>query len=428
MYALSALLTACSQPVPPPDKVDVVLVVVDTLRRDHTEVYGYSRPTTPALSALAAQGVRYDRAVSAAPWTLPSVTATLTGELPSTLGVVRHDSLVPDDALLISEVFSEAGWTTGAVTSHSFFSPDHNLQQGFSVFDTRNIAGHRAETSAGVTDAVLRFLRRNPGEAVFVVAHYFDPHFAYLAHEGHTFDGPDYDGPIRSGLPIKKLRALAPALTASDHEALRRLYDSEVAHTDHHIGRLLDALEARGPERTLVIVTHDHGESFMEHGHMGHTTQLYGELIDAPLVVRYPAGVGPAPGTVVSERVSLMDLPRTIASVAGLDASAFSGHSLLSPAPDRVVQSETLKGADLRAVVGPRHKLIWNRKTDRRQLFDLEADPGEQHALSAQPSSPEVEALQPLLHRWGPSRASQAAALSEEAQERLRALGYIDEP
>jgi len=423
-----ALFLACGRapapPPPPADTRDAVLIVVDTLRRDHLSAYGYARPTSPRLDAFAAGAVRYDGAISAAPWTLPSVTALLTGALPSSLGVTRHDSTVPDDALLISEVLSAAGWATGAVSSHSFFSPEHNLQQGFATFDTDNIVGHRAETSAGVTDAAIRFLDAHRSEPVFLVVHYFDPHFAYLRHDDFPFDGPAYDGPVQPGTPIKELRALAARIQPADTDALGRLYDSEVAHTDHHIGRLLDAIAERGrAERSLVAVTHDHGEEFFEHGFIGHTSALYGALINAPLLVRYPTGVGPALGSTEAARVSLMDLPATIAAVLGVDAP-LSGPSLLHPSDDRVVRSETQKGADLRAVVGARHKLIWDRREDQWMLFDVLADPLDTTDLIA--SAPEAAAaLRPHARRWGSARPAAGTSLSPASLERLRALGYL---
>lgn len=420
------LLLSCTTPEAPPPPagtVDAILIVVDTLRRDHTSAYGHDRETTPRLAALAAEGVRYDRAVSAAPWTLPSMAAMLTGQLPSALGVTRHDSRLPDDARLLSAALSEAGWATGAVSSHSFFSPEHGFDRGFSSFDTGNIRGHRAETSAGVTDAAIRFLRDHPSEPVFLVVHYFDPHFAYIDHPETSFADPAYAGPVKSGAPIAALREQAPTLGAADWDALGRLYDAEIAHTDRHIGRLLDAIAAEGrAERALVAVTHDHGESFYEHGHLGHTTELYGALVDAPLVVRYPSAVGPTPGTTVPEPVSLMDLPRTVSEVLGVSAD-FPGESLLHPAAGRVVRSETQKGADLRAVVDDRHRLIWDRSADTWHLYDTTADPGDTTDLSAvRPEA--VAALRPHLKRWVAAGAGAGATLSPESLERLRVLGY----
>ena len=371
-------LGACSvsppPPPPPADAIDVVVVVVDSLRRDRTSTYGHVAPTTPTLDALAAGGVRYERATSVAPWTLPAMAGMLTGQLPSSLGVTQHDSRVPDDALLISEALSAAGWATAAISSHSFFSPDHNLQQGFSVFDTTNIVGHQQETSEGVTDAALRFLTEHPSEPVFLVAHYFDPHFAYIAHRDAQIEMPAHQGQVVPGMSIQALRALQPS--DADRDAVMAIYDGEIAHTDAHIGRLMAGIAARGRlDQTLVVVTHDHGEAFWEHGHLGHTIELYEQAIASPLVVDYPAGWGPPAGTAVAERVSLLDLPVTIAAITGVE-DVFAGHALFAPQIDRIVQSETLKGADLRAVLTARHKLIWDRKADTVQLFDLAQETG----------------------------------------------------
>jgi arylsulfatase A-like enzyme len=428
--AAAALLpAACGAPPRPAEPPNVLLIVVDTLRRDHLGAYGYRRATSPNLDGLAAESLRYERALSQAPWTLPAVAALLTARDPSALGITSTRSVVPPDLVLLPEILQAHGYVTGAVVSHKFVSARWGFDQGFDSFDESNVRGHRAVTSPGVSDAALAFLDAHADERFFLFVHYFDPHFSYLEHEGFGFAGEaPYTGPVRSGASFEQLSRLR--LSPADGLELRRIYDSEIAFTDHHIGRLLDALRARGLlEKTLVVLTSDHGEEFLERGGIGHGKTLHEELVGVPLLVRRPGG---RPG-VVRRPVALLDVFPSVLDAAGIPQPRESEGVVL---PDdggaeagRILFSATQQGRGLRAAVDPRHKLV-RRSDGRMQLFDLERDPGETRDLSAQ-----VGRLAPALERAlgaYESRilAAQAGArleLSRSEREALRSLGYAEE-
>jgi arylsulfatase A-like enzyme len=313
------------------DRPSVLLIVVDTLRRDHLGAYGHPRSPSPNLDRLAADSVRYDDAVSQAPWTLPSVGSLLTSRQPGALGLTRFSSALGDDAVLLSELLQRHGYATGAVVSHRFCSSRWGFDQGFDVFDEDNARGHGAVTSPGVSDRALAFLDAHGERPFFLWLHYFDPHFDYLEHEG--FGRPRdaaYEGPIRSGMEFPRLFELRGSLAPRDVDELRRIYESEIAFTDHHIGRVLDRLRESGRlERTVVVLTADHGEEFLEHGGLGHSRTLYQELLAVPLLVRIP---GRAPG-VVTSRVALLDvLPTVLAALSLPPASGAAGAELPAPA------------------------------------------------------------------------------------------------
>jgi arylsulfatase A-like enzyme len=414
---------------------NVLLLVIDTVRRDRLGVYGNQPSPSPHIDALARSGVRYDRAMATASWTLPSVASMLTSQLPSNLGIRGARRALPDDALLLSEVLREHGFRTTAVISHSYVSSQWGFDQGFEVFEERNVLGANAITSPGVSDDAIAFLEshgeRHAGEPFFLLVHYFDPHFPYIEHPGFERPGGgDYRGPIHSGLEWKKLRALEASLGRTDTAELLRIYDSEIAFTDHHLGRVLEALDALAlAERTLVILASDHGEEFLDHGRLGHGRSLYGELVAVPLVVRYP---GSQPG--VDERpASTLDIFPTVLDVVGIETSSpLAGVSLRAPRPpDRPIYSETHRGVDLRAVRAESFKLIRDGARGSEQLFDLEVDAAEREDLGDRAEfADRKDALRRLLLDWpAPERPTEGpeVEIGEEERARLRTLGYEDD-
>jgi arylsulfatase A-like enzyme len=415
--------------------INVLLIVIDTLRRDRMGVYGHLRNTTPRISKLAESSVVYERALSQAPWTTPSVASLLSSTYPTMLGIENHRSVLPESADLLPEVLREAGFATGAVVSHSFCSSEWGFSQGFDHFDESNVQGHDAVTSADVTDRATDFLERQAeNEPWFLFVHYFDPHVAYVHHAEFSFGGPEpgYDGPIFSGILMRKLRALRPQLRPADVREITRLYDSEIAFTDAQVGRLLDRLYERGKfESTLIVLTADHGEEFLEHGQLGHTQTLYGELIGVPLIIHYP-GVA---ASRVHPHVGLVDVYPTITAFLGIEAPAsvlgtslYDSRTAAHRAPDAVF-SETSRRSRLRAAVADGYKLILDLDTGQRALYDLESDPGETVDIAGR-APQRVAALSERLDAWmESSEAARSSApeltLTPEQEEHLKQLGYL---
>lgn len=409
---------------------DIVVIVVDTLRRDRLGTYGDTTATTPAIDRLAEDGIRYDGAVSTAPWTTPSVASLLTSRMPSQLGILTGRTQLPDDATLLSELLGPAGYATAGVISHTYCGSRWNFDQGFDVFDESGVGPPKAATGATVTDRALAILAEHP-EPLFLFVHYFDPHFPYIEHPGLTAPrSADYAGPIHAGMRIVRMRKLASRLTDADRAELDRLYAGEVRYTDQQIDRLLRGLrEAKRYDDALIVLTHDHGEALGDHGRIGHTGRLYGELVAAPLIVKYPGG---QPRGADPRPASLLDVVPTVAAALDLELPPGAlGHPLSGPAPadDRLLLSETSKGARLRAVSGLGHRLIRDDERGRTELYDLVADPSETTDLADAPGSAELRAhLEGQLSAWPqPEHAGASADIDEAERERLRALGYLDE-
>ena len=435
LCAVSCTTDPPSRGLPPGNaRSNVILIVVDTLRKDHLGAYGYLRPTSPNIDRLASESMRYTRCFSQAPWTTPSVGALLTSLYPSRLAIRDIPNALDDEFELLPEMLQRSGYVTGGIVSHEFLGSRWNFDQGFDEFHDDLAGSHDSVSSPDVTDRAISFVERRATKPFFLFVHYFDPHHLYLPHEGFRFeDSADYNGPLSPEITPRQLNRL-PQDAIGDGEVryLKALYDSEVAFTDHHLGRLLDDLRKRGLyEDALIVFTSDHGEEFFDHRGFGHTTTLYDELINVPLLIKLP---GRTDGSVSHRTVALIDVLPTILEILDLPPpSGLDGRSLLaldSETEERTVMSETSRGEALRAVIQGPMKLIHDLILNRTVLFDLQADPGEQHDLAG--SGMEREPLlREALDRWlelefpGGGRPRRVQ-LSEEDQKRLRALGYVE--
>jgi arylsulfatase A-like enzyme len=444
----TSLLMACGEPEPVAGEpatqnpeaahptTNVLLIVIDTLRADHMSAYGHERPTTPRLAELARESVTYRRAYSQAPWTTPSIGSLLTSRSPTALGIHGDRSPLPQETRLLSEALRDAGFSTGGIVSHDYCSTRWGFARGFDHFDESSIRGYQAVTSQRVTNLGIAFVESQGERPWFLFLHYFDPHFSYVEHRRFAFGGraADYAGPIKSRMRFKALYPERPELDAADLGELERLYDSEIAFTDHHIGRLLDHLRARGIlDQTLVILTADHGEEFLDHDDLGHAKTLYDELVRVPLMLRVPGAVP----TLIDAPVGLIDVYPSVLDYLGLPAEPrAAGRSLLrdgkpDPAPTRPVHSETSRlGRSLHSIVEGRHKLVLDLESDRAELYDLRDDPGERRDLAAREPRRAAALRAQLEEHIARQRASatdpREIELSDEERERLEQLGYLE--
>lgn len=421
---LHAVATASPRTVPRRG-ASVVLIVIDTLRADHVGSYGHAFPTTPALDAFTRDAVAFRNAIALAPWTTPSLAATLASRFPSEVFAPRAP-LAPRQ-LMLAELFRDAGHRTAAFVSHLNVASERGFAQGFEVFDQADARGHAHVSSPSLTRKAAAFLERHRDEAFFLLVHYFDPHVAYQAQPGCEFD-PGYAGPVRSGLDHGELNGLVRRLGDRDLAHVRALYDSEICFTDRHVGALLDRLRALGLyESAAIAVTADHGEEFAEREpFIGHGRHLHQELVRVPLLVKPP---GRGAGRVSETWVSLLDLAPTLAGLAGLGTPVgFRGRPLPlggdgAPAP---LFSENDRQE---AVIADGWKLM--REGTSERLFELRSDPGETRDRRATEGA-RAERLGALLDRWraglvplGPG-ADVPSPFTPEQREQLRALGYTE--
>lgn len=421
-----------------PERVNVLLVVADTLRADRLSAYGYARPTSPNLERMAADGVLFEHAWSQASSTFPSMNSLLTSRHPALFFGQPHGNLgIPPQFPQLAELLHRAGYATAAVSASPIVRHRPgavNKVGGFgSGFDTFEEA---CEWRWGrcVSDAALRLLPELR-EPFFLYTHYLDPHAVYtpprpLARRFAAAQRGTHDW-SRAGDPRPISAALySGAETAWDDrdvQQLSALYDGEVAMFDRELGRVLDALEKRGlAERTLVIVAADHGEAFLEHGHTEHGHSLFEEELHVPLVLRPPGG---GKGRRVAAAVANVDILPTVLDYLRLAGPpGIEGRSLRPLAEGRAEERQArplfaLIG-ELRATTDGRHKLIRHLGNGEVQLFDLQADAGERRDLwPAQTAAARPLAI--ALTAWVEREGPEARERSSEAVARLRALGYM---
>jgi len=374
-------------PAPPAAGLNVLFIILDTVRARSLGLFGAAVANTPRLEAMAANGVMFERAIANAPWTLASHASMFTGRPVHEVGVDFERSL-DDRYPTLAEVLRERGYLTAGFTANFFYTTwESGLQRGFVHYDAQPVTPSQVlkssalgqyiehlvfgfslqertspRRSAGdINQAFLRWLGDAQERPFFAFLNYLDAHRRYQAPE-------PFRSRYRAGL--------------SDVHA----YQAAIAYEDHEVGLLLDSLAARGVLRnTLVIVTSDHGEMLGEHGLIGHTKGLYLPLLRVPLVLSLP---GRIPTDIrVAGTAPLQDLAGTILDVLGTaGAPALPGRSLVSrwaapdTAPSDIVLSEYSAGGARSLFDGRLHYL---RQPDGKEsLFDVSADPAEMHDLA----------------------------------------------
>lgn len=424
---------------------NVLLVLLDAAGARHFGCYGYARATTPEIDRLAAEGVLFDRAYTPAAFTYAAMGALWTSQVPDqgqAEWIREGDGFLPADRLTLAEVLSANGVRTAAFVANPSASSGFGLHRGFTEFHELYRAPWSADGMPGaeVTGRALReWLGHAPPGPFFAYVHFREPHYPYAPP-------PPFDTLFLSGAadstpsPARRLDwqeelALGRRTPTSEEvDLLTRLYDGNLAYADRELGRVRRTLEERGLwERTVVIVTADHGEAMYEHGWVGHNTQVYEESVRIPLIVRFPRGA--APPRRVGHLASLLDVGPTVADVFGLGsrtAGWFHGRSLLRDALGQGVTSSVVSrtsGATY-ALVHGRYKLIHDISSAGDLLFDLGSDPAERSDAAARlPVT--TAAFRQALHRWlldlrGAAAAPAPPRLDDQQRQVLRALGYLN--
>jgi arylsulfatase A-like enzyme len=422
---------------------NVILISIDTLRADHLGCYGYPRPTSPAIDRLASGGVLLEDVSAPSPWTLPAHASMLTGLYPRRNGVrSRHDSL-PDHVATLADILGRQGYRTSAVVNSHWLSRTNGLDKGFEEFryveeHVRDIAPRRVDREA------RRWLTaKGEGKPFFLFLHYYDVHSDYraLPQYEQQFARP-YDG-IADGstAQLGKVRYGQIELDRSDVNHLIDLYDAGIRQLDDDLKGLFALLEERGlMENTLLVVTADHGEEFLEHGGVLHGRTHYQEVVRVPLIL---AGAGLGPPRREDCMASLIDVAPTILGLVGIKpSSALDGIDLSTWWRDpglkqqrflfgeadwnNLVEGRTVDDIK-RAVRLPRYKLLYDLVTERPEMYDLSADPGEETDVLAEHGELAEIMLAQLREFESIERTTSEAApaLSPEEVERLESLGYL---
>ncbi|TMQ15529.1 MAG: hypothetical protein E6J90_25340, partial [Deltaproteobacteria bacterium] len=379
------------RPVPSsvPRDANVLLLTIDTTRADHLGMYGYPRPTSPSLDAMARDATVFDHGWAHAPSTRYSMPAILTGRLPLDVyydtSVEGWPGLLPR-ATTIAEALAPLGFATGAITSYWYFDRIRHMDQGFAEYDNEDARLHTGVAGAGPeqtrgssskeqTDKAISFVARHAAERWFLWVHYYDPHYAYEPH---------------------------PEVPSFGDDRVAR-YDGELRYTDLHIGRLLDELRTRRLyDRTVIVVTGDHGEGFGEHGVELHGYHLYAPQTRVPLIIRVPGLAGRRAATPAGH----IDLLPTLVNLAGGAPSPdMMGRSLVdvlagADVPRTVFQQLSYEGNhEMRGGVDARCHVIYNVSPDTSwEVYRIDTDPLETHDLAG--DDDECAGVRAEVARW----------------------------
>lgn len=424
--------------------LNVVLVVLDAAGAAHFGCYGYSRPTTPHIDRLASEGVLFERAYTPAVYTLAAMGSLWTSLYPDEHHAeTAYDAALPTGPLTLAELLGARGILTSGWVANGMAGSGFGLDRGFTEF--HEIYREHGPDADAFGKVVPAWLAKAGARRFFAYLHFREPHFPYAPPPPFTTRfGPD--GPLPRSVRtdqgwLDRINARRITLSPAEADHLVRLYDGNLAFADQEVGALRRALEASGLwEKTVVIVTADHGEAMLEHGFVGHNRQLYEESTRIPLLIRLPRGLGPV-GTRVRTLVDLLDLAPTIADLFGVEhrdgaASAFHGRSLLPVmygAPGTPVvftRTATAKRATY-SVRDTRYTFIRSNRYGIEELFDRAVDPGERQDIRQSrliQSALQRQVLlrwQLSLRRGADSEEAARPQLTLEQIENLKTLGYI---
>ena len=417
------------------DDLNVIFILIDTLRADRLGAYGYKRPTSPNLDALASRGIRFGQVESQSSWTKASMASMMTGRYPERTGVMRAEDALPDEAVLPAEIFSEAGYETAGVWRNGWVANNFGFDQGFGLYyrplpdrsqkavRRNSPSAHRlAGTDLDVTESAIEFISNNKNDRFFLYLHYMDIH-QYVYSENSPVWGTSY----------------------SD------IYDSAIHWVDQNIGLITQSLfdqELLG--QTIIVIAADHGEGFFEHGAEGHARSLYREVQNVPWIIVPPLRLDQ--GIVVDEKVANIDIWPTVLDLAGLPPMpGAEGQSLLplilgesgegsatTELRDRTLFAQLEQHWGKRRkesnplvsmLDGPYRYIARVNDPEDFEVYDHSTDPLEKENLASSGEVP-VEALQAKVTDffeagspvWGDAPK---VAVDEMMQAQLRALGYV---
>jgi arylsulfatase A-like enzyme len=414
--------------------LNVLFILVDTLRADRLGVYGYERDTSPNLDALAATGIRFAEQVSQSSWTKCSMASLWTGLYPVRTRVLRAYDVVSPGARMPAEIFQEAGFRTAGIWRNGWIDPNFGFSQGFEIYLSPRSQRRRGArlvrlenpnysldgNDADVLESAFGFLRAHGHERWFLYLHMMDVH-QYAYSEDTALFGTSY----------------------SDS------YDNAIRWVDSLLGILFDELDEMGlRERTVIVFSSDHGEAFGEHDGEGHARNVYGEVTETPLIMSFPFRLDP--GIVVEARSENVDLWPTVLELLGLPALPdVDGRSMLpqivaaargeAPLDGDGVAFAQIDQAWGRTREGPQPMVAVNQgpwrlmfragAPERTELYDKSADPHEQRNIAGeQPEVTEtlkervVGYLKSRPPPWGEDAPS--VEIDELQLNQLRALGY----
>jgi arylsulfatase A-like enzyme len=449
----------------------VVLISIDTLRADALGCYGNRRISTPNLDALAKDGVRFAHAIAQDSWTIPSHASLLASLYPTVSGA-KQETPLPDGAVTLAEALGAQGFVSVGIVNTRHLSRKMGFGQGFQEFHEPFLEKGASTTVTMALDAVRRF----KGKPLFLFVHLFDVHGPYRSPAADVTPATMGFGLVDGDMRLIRMTHAHDYLQPDTYQSVSQMhaaYESGVPPVDAELGRFFTELKRMGLyDDALLVVVSDHGESFFEHGvHVGHGLFAYDDEVAVPMIFKFPQGLGA--GRVIQSIAQLVDVLPTILDALGLPPLATAqGHSLLARVTDDaeepagenglggpaaygnisntgytdfvrtarwkyieplVFDAGGLVSANLQAEPGVAAQLL-DRIITGPQLYDLEADPGEQRNVAdAYPTI--LDALRKMAAaqrerddghrmRFHLDVTQRKVKLTDAEREVLRRLGY----
>ena len=428
-----------------PQGPNLLFITIDTLRADRLGCYGYERNTSPAIDRLAREGTLFEHCYAQRGLTWPSLTSIMTALYPKTHGVLKNQWMLDGQFITLAEILKNEGYKTGAFLANFYYAPNRG-------FDVKK-GGEVGDLDKTVTRDALAWMNKlDPQkDKFFMWVHYKNPHDPYTPPQRYidlfdsTYTG-SFDGsrPVLDSIYVNQID-----LSERDLAYINALYDAEIRTTDVYIDRLLNRLDEMGlTDNTLVVFSADHGEELYERNYyFFHSCSMYDGVLRIPLIFRMP-GIVPA-GKVVPNQVESIDITPTILQLMKLPLrEEFEGQSALplifgaTNGSWRPAFAE--RAGAIFSIRTPEWKYIYNPDDyhtycsrsdddtgdgyliDAQELYDVRTDPGETRNVVDEHPDVALELRAQILEWLNTNRrVHKEHKLTKEAEERLRALGYI---
>jgi arylsulfatase A-like enzyme len=424
---------------PAAGRPNIILYVIDALRKDHLGSYGYALPVSPQMDSLAAEGVLFKDALSQSSWTKSSMASVFTGLQPWQHQAAGESDRLPAGLLTLGESLRDNGYRTAGFSANGYVSKTFGFDRGFDKWEQR--FGRTTLSNELHAEALSWLEGATEKEPYFLYIHTVDPHAPYdppddlRARFAPEVKSTDIGSVAQMKARLNESEAPDPG-TLSD---LVALYDAEIAGNDRALGNFLNRLKELGHyDDTLLILSSDHGEEFYEHGAWTHRLSLHSEVLEVPLILRFPGDW--RAGLRIGETAQHVDLLPTVLDYLGLPIpNELAGRSLLGliEAKDNIASRRpafshlSIAHGPFFGVVLGDWKLITSQLAGRSrppELYHRVRDPGEQNNLASEYPIM-VGYLTSLLRaeiaRPGPAPEAEPTELDEETRRSLEALGYL---
>jgi arylsulfatase A-like enzyme len=446
----------------PPHRIKrVIFILDDTLRPDYVSCYGSPHNCTPSIDQLANDGIRFSRAISAAPWTLPSISSIFTGLSPMVHKTISTNSRLPDTTHTLAEYLRDDGYYTMGIGSNPFLSPQYNTLQGFIDHEFfpkswlveslgmklfRKIVSSQLNpefiSTTDITNLSIDWLKSHQRSDFFLYIHYYDPHHPYAPPTDYL---PSKTPPASMGYSFSELLRVRGGyleLSLSEREWVRDLYRAECRFVDMNVGRIISTLKQMDLyDSTLIIFASDHGEELWDHEGFEHGHTLYDELLWVPLIVKLPMS---DIALQVDTEVSTQSILPTVLTLCEIDfdpeiLSSTSLSPLWSPSelpfiPQPIFSTSVAYYEDRESILDNGTKYIRSLLTGKEELYDMVIDPHEQNSILTMNPQKALQAKYLLeqyyvkcqeLRNYYEIEDTEELILDHETKRHLRSLGYF---